>query len=312
MTTLLCINPLSRSGDAVDIETLVARLHSLGQVVIHDLNGDEDLDEAIEALGDRLERIVVGGGDGTLHRVLPSVLGAGVPMGVLPLGTGNDFARSLGLPSDPAEAVESIVDGATRRVCLGKANGRWFLNAAGIGLGPELTRRLDHDRKRRLGVLAYLVSLIEVMGNRRRRRALLEIDDWEIRTPFMQITIANGTHYGGGLTIRPDAGLEEERLDVLVLKPQTPLELLSKFFALRWGARRGERHDKMELFSGTRVRVTTHFECDVTVDGELVEATPLDCEVVPDAMEVYVPLAEAEAETETETSDQETPVAATA
>lgn len=288
MTTLLSINPKSRSGESCDREPLVERLHRLGPVVIHE-SGTEGLDRAVAALEGRLERIVVGGGDGTLNRSLPTLLEAGVPLGVLPLGTGNDFARALALPLDPEEAVDVILAGQTRKVGLGLANGRWFLNAAGIGLGPELTRKLDGEKKRRLGVLAYLTSAIQVAGNLRTRRALIEVNGFKKRVAFLHITIANGAHYGGGMTVTPEVELDDGRLHVLLLRPQTPLELLRKAFTLRWGADPEEPAPKMELFSSDRVRIHSRKRHEVTIDGELSEHTPLECRCVPGALEVYAP-----------------------
>ncbi len=291
MTTLLCINPKSRAGDCIDCEPFVEKLHRLGPVVIHRL-GEDDFDEVVAALGDRLERVVIGGGDGTLNRLLPEVIDLGVPLGVLPLGTGNDFARALGLPLDPEEAVDVVVEGSLRQVDLGMANGRWFLNAAGIGLGPELTRRLDGERKQRLGVLAYLSSAIEGIGDWRTRRAILEVNGTRKKTSFLQITIANGVHYGGGMTVSRDAAVDDGQLRILVIKPQTPWQLLRKFFALRWGTRKDETPEKIELLSSDHVRVRTASPCEVTIDGELATTTPLECRSVPGAIEVYAPLAQ--------------------
>lgn len=288
MTTLLCINPKSRSGASADCEPFVECLHRLGPVVIHRL-GEEGLEDSLAALDGRLQRIVVGGGDGTLNRALPMVLEAGVPLGVLPLGTANDFARALGLPADPEAALEVVLAGHTRKIGLGRANDQWFLNAAGIGLGPDLTKKLDHDKKQRLGVLAYLSSLLEVVGNRRARRALLEVNGFRKRVPFMQITVANGIHYGGGLTIAQGVGLNDGELHVLLLQPQTPLELVGKFFALLRGVKRNEEKDKLKLLSGDRVSIKTKASYDVTLDGELATTTPLECRCVPDAIEVYAP-----------------------
>ena len=287
MTTLLCLNPRSRSGNTIDSSSLIERLAVLGPVILHWLGENDDLEATIAALEGELKRIVVGGGDGTLHRTLPAVLEANVPLGVLPLGTANDFARSLSLPAKVDGALDVVLAGETRQVGLGLANGHWFLNAAGIGLGPELTKTIDHERKRRLGVLAYLRGLIEVIGNRRRRRALLWIDDTRYRVRFMQITVANGIHYGGGLTIAQDARLDDGRLHVLLLQPQTALELVAKFLALRWGPSKSQEHNKMRLFHAEGVRIETVGIHDVTLDGEIVTHTPLECRSAPQALEVY-------------------------
>lgn len=291
MTTLLGINPRCRSGAAVDCDAFIERLETLGPVVLLQLENGA-LAEAIDALGDDLERIVLGGGDGTFNLAMQTVLDADVPLGVLPLGTANDFVRSLEIPLEPEAALDVVIAGHTRRVDLGQANGRWFLNAAGIGLGPDLTKKLDREKKRRLGVLAYLSGLVETVGDRRRRRAVLTVDGRRKRAKFMQITIANGVHYGGGMTIAQDAALDDGRFHVLVIRPQTPWSLLAKLVAFRRGVARADTGEALRLLSGARVEVRTRVRQDVTLDGELVAETPLDCRCVPRALEVYAPVSE--------------------
>jgi YegS/Rv2252/BmrU family lipid kinase len=218
-------------------------------------------------------------------------------VGILPLGTANDFARSLGIPDELDLAIDVILAGAQRRVCIGEANGHPFLNAAGIGLGPELTKTLDHEHKKRLGVLAYFNSLMKVIGHQRRRRGVLELDGHRRNISFMHITIANGRHYGGGLTIAEDAELDDGLLRVLCIKQQSPMELFSMFATLRWGEDKNEHRDKMELFTAREVSLKTAVPLDVTIDGELDTKTPLSCRIFPDFVDVYAPPRESSADT---------------
>lgn len=288
VTTLLAINPRSRSGAAYPDE-VVSALERLGPVVRFDLEGDGSLAAEAERLGNQLARIVVGGGDGTLNHALPAILEAGVPLGVIPLGTANDFARSLELPDDPVQAAEVICGKHTRRIGVGEANGTPFLNAVGIGLGPELSKTLDSERKQRLGVLAYLTSFIEVFRRKSRKGAVIALDGTRRKTRYMQITIANGVHYGGGMTVSQQARLDDGELKVLCLYPQTLWKLLAKAVTLRHGpaADRNETPG-MKLYSARKVEVYTRPSVDVTADGELITQTPVTCVAVPDALEVYV------------------------
>ncbi len=296
MTTLVWINPSSRSGDT-DCDAQLDRLRSIGNVEVHERGKGADLADLVESLSGTLSRIVVGGGDGTVNHALPVLQSAKVPVGILPLGTANDFARSLDIPPDLDKAIDVILSGSQRKVGLGEANGHLFLNAAGVGLGPELTKTLDEDKKQRLGVLAYFSSLIKVVGHQRRTRATLDLDGHIRQINFMQITIANGRHYGGGLTISEDAKLDDGLLRVLYLKPQSPLELFSKFATLRWGARKDEYDEKLQLFTAKRVRLETAMPHDVTIDGELETKTPLVCSIYPDYLNVYAPRMAADDET---------------
>lgn len=287
MTTLFAVNPHSRSGDSLPRE-VVDVLETMGPVVEFHFDRDGSLAEKVRGLGGELERIVVGGGDGTLNLALPDVLQASVPLGVIPLGTANDFARSLDLPDDPVQAAEVVCANQTRTVGVGKANGKPFLNAVGIGLGPELNKAMDSESKKRLGVLAYLRSFAEVFQRRSRHGAVISLDGRRKKTRYMQITIANGVHYGGGMTIAQEARLDDGQLKVLCLYPQTLWRLLGKAVALRRGPGEDEQEpDGMKLYAARKVEVFTRKPSDVTADGELITSTPLTCEAIPNALEVY-------------------------
>ena len=288
MTTLLCINPKSRSGDTV-VDPFIEKLEEAGPVVFEQLTADTDIERIIEHSDREIDRIVIGGGDGTLNRVLKPLFGLQLPVGILPLGTANDFARSLEIPLNPEPAVEVILDGQTRDIDLGVANDHFFLNAAGIGIGPDLNKSLDPDRKKFFGVFAYLQGFIEMMGRGRQRYANITVNGETTKTRFIQITIANGVHYGGGMTIAADADMNDGLLRLLCLQPQSTLELISKIFTLRWGARRGERRDKMLFLTSESIEVTTRRTADVSVDGEIVTETPLECRCLKGAIRFYAP-----------------------
>ncbi len=285
MSTLLIVNPYSRNGDA-DLDEVVAALSELGPVDVMKLGGEEEVPERIAKLGAGLERVVVAGGDGTLSSVLSDIVATGLPLGVLPLGTANDFAHSLGLSSDPVEAAKTICDNKTHGVDVGVVNGHYFLNAVGVGLGPELTKQLDRDTKKRLGVIAYLESLIQVFYKRRRYRATLRIDGREHRLPFVQITIGNSRHYGGGMTVCEDARIDDGVLHVLCVRPLTPLQLFLRGTRLKFGAVKDD--EKLFYATGKRVELDVRRQCDVTADGELLSKTPIRCHTIKNAMQVYV------------------------
>ena len=289
MTTLFIFNPYCRNGD-MDISQIVEELERIGPVDVFKVSCKETVADRIEKLGPELERIVVAGGDGTMNTALPAILDSGKPLGVIPLGTANDFARTLCLPDDPIEAAKAIVAGRKREVDVGMVNGHPFLNAVGVGLGPELTKELDGEKKKRLGVVAYLESLIHVIYRRRRRLARLRIDGKSYRLPFVQITIGNGRHYGGGMTICEDAQVDDGKLHVLGVRPLTPLQLFLRGMRLKFGAVKDD--EKLYYAKGRRVELTVRRRCEVTADGELVTTTPLACHIVREALSVYVPAGE--------------------
>ncbi len=290
MTTLFVKNPYCRNGDA-DTAAVEAVLRRSGAVETFSVGSAATLEERIEALQGTLKRVVLAGGDGTLNAALPAILKFGLPMGVIPSGTANDFARSLNLPDDPVAAAEAIEENCTRQVDVGVANGHYFLNAIGIGLGPQLTKRLDREKKKRLGVLAYLTSLVEVIGERRRRFAAISVDGEEERYPFLQITVANGRHYGGGMTVCEDVEMDDGLLHMLCVRPLNPAQLFLRGLRIKYGAVKDDQ--KLVYRKGQTVEIKTRTLNEVTADGELVTSTPINCKLLPKALDVFVAREEA-------------------
>jgi diacylglycerol kinase (ATP) len=289
VATLLGVNTQSRCGSE-STDAIRARLETLGPVVSLNLCAKGALEKALDEHRPTLQRIVIGGGDGTVNHWLPTLVDSGLPCGLLPMGTANDLARSLELPLEPLDSVEAILDGHTRTVKLACVNDRLFVNAVGIGLGPELTKSLDHERKRRLGVLAYFWSLIDTLLHIPNRRATLTVDGTTHKVAFMQITVANGIHYGGGMTIDEDAELDDGWLRILRIKPQSPLKLLGQAARLRRGTHSSRQSDEKIIVTRARkVIIQTTRRTEFTADGELIGKTPVECRASSKAIEFYAP-----------------------
>lgn len=283
--TLLLVNPNARRGEE-ELGDLILPLNELGPVIAPGEFGGEAVRKAIARHAGSVARIVIGGGDGSLHAALPAVLEAGMPLGVLPLGTANDFARSLGIVDVPS-AIQVIVEGFTRPVDVGVVNGTCFLNAVGIGLGPEINRSLDKKSKSSFGVLAYLIHAIKTLRRSRGMSAVIECDGTTHTLRSLQITIVNGIHYGGGMTIAADARLDDGFLDVLSIPPQSFWNLLLQGPAIRSG--NAGRIDELQTFRAREIRVRTGKPREVTADGEQVTRTPIESRVLPGKLQVFAP-----------------------
>jgi YegS/Rv2252/BmrU family lipid kinase len=249
----------------------------------------ERLEEAMGRL-DRggLDRVLVGGGDGTLNRLLPALLGAGVAVGVLPLGTANDFANSLGIPAGPRQAVRVGLEGRVTRVDVGRVNGRPFLNAASLGLGAEVTARVSAELKARLGFLGYPRAMLGAYREVRPFRARIRIDDAPPqRLRCIHLAVGNGPRYGGGALIAEDARLDDGRLHLFALAPLPLWRLLLLAPWLGRGRHRG-RPDTLTR-PALRVRVQTSRRLPVSADGEIVASTPAEFDLLPAALGVLVP-----------------------
>lgn len=233
------------------------------------------------------DAMVVAGGDGTINRVLPWALECEIPLGVIPCGTANDFARTLQIPTDPEEAAELILAGKTHRVDVAQANDVLFLNAAGIGVSAAIGRHISQQEKSLLGVLAYARHLWRALS--RGNSFVVEIDGDSIhgRHHAKQVIVANGRHYGGGMTVREDAALDDGTLTVLLVRPRDMLTYVRYFLAFRTGRYRPGA--PVLLAHARRLSLAVKGRLDVSVDGEIRSRTPVDFRVHEKALEVFVP-----------------------
>jgi diacylglycerol kinase (ATP) len=285
-STLLITNPGSRSGGD-DIDDLLGRFRSLGKLIHEHPEKPEDVPRLIRQHGSEVDQVVIGGGDGTVNLALDALLEVDRPVGLLPMGTANDLARSLEIPDDLEQAFAIILDGHTRSIDVSWANEVSFINALGIGLGPTMTREMDGETKSRWGVLAYLVGLVKAFDRQPRFTATIKVNGREETRECVQITVANGIHYGGGMTIAEDAKLDDGSLDVLIVPYQHRLMLLGSADRLRWGQTRNA--DNLVHFRCAEIEINTRPELEVTVDGEFLTRTPVTCRIKPRALTIYAP-----------------------
>ncbi len=241
----------------------------------------------IGAARSQVDAVVVAGGDGTLNAAAPGLVESGLPLGIMPLGTANDLARSLNIPIDLDAAAAIIATGGTRRIDMGDVNGHLYFNVASLGLGVDLTRALTRDAKRRWGILGYAIAGFKVLSRLRAFHVHIESDGQHQMSRTVHLAVGNGRHYGGGMTISEDASLEDGRLDIYSLEVDKIWRLLMLLPALRSG--RTHRWTEIRTLSGQRFSIRTHRPRSINADGEIVTKTPAVFKVLPGAVEVFTP-----------------------
>jgi YegS/Rv2252/BmrU family lipid kinase len=282
---LLLVNCKARRGEECRAE-VVERLTKHGFELVT-FDADAPPGEAIRLHAANVDLIVIGGGDGTLNAAADALAEAGKPVGILPLGTANDLARTLAIPTDLDAACRIIAEGHTHRIDLGRVNGKPFFNAASIGLSVAVTRKLSKESKGRLGAFAYVAAAVRAVGAGRPFRVQITCDGEVHRARTVQVTVGSGRYYGGGLTVAEDAAPDDARLDVYSLEVGHWLRLLPLLPALwsgRWHGRRNVR-----MLHGREIEVRTHRPRSVNADGEVVTQTPATFTVQPGAVTVFVP-----------------------
>jgi len=283
----LLVNPTSGKGRGARLlEPVAARLRADGTEV--DLVVGRDADEAFDRLRDRVaagvDGVVAVGGDGLVNLALQVVAGTPLPLGVVPAGTGNDFARALGIPLDqPAQAVDLVVRGATSAVDLGRANGRWFGGVLGSGFDSMVNERANRMTWP-TGRSRYNIAIVLELRTFRPVPYVLELDGETWTTEAMLVAVGNSPSYGGGMKVCPDADLRDGLLDVTVLGPISKPEFLRVFPTVYKGT-----HVSHLAVTVRRARSVVLQSAGVTAyaDGERVSVLPVRCEAVASALHVF-------------------------
>jgi YegS/Rv2252/BmrU family lipid kinase len=281
------VNPGARRG-AEGVEPALKRLREAGiDALAETFSGPGEIAADIDRRAGEADALVICGGDGTLMRAAPAILATGLPLGVLPMGTANDLARTLGIPEDLEAAADVIVGGRLRAIDLGSVNGHPFFNVASIGLSVELTRGLTATLKRRWGRLGYAVAGMRVLARARRFSAAITEGDETTRVRTLQIAVGNGRHYGGGAVVEESAEIDDGHLDLYSLEMRAVWRLALGMRSFRSGAH-GAWTD-VRTAKGVEFDIATRIPRPVNADGEIVTETPAHFRVHPAAVRVYAP-----------------------
>jgi diacylglycerol kinase (ATP) len=284
---LLVVNSKSRSG-ACDIASVLGRLATHGiEVVQHALERADQVGALIRRHQHEVDCVVIGGGDGSLNAAAAALAETGLPLGVLPMGTANDLARTLHISTDLEQATDVIGEGVLHAIDLARVNGHYFFNVANIGLGVNVARHLSSNVKQRWGVLSYARSLVAVFRSNRPFHADIVCDGRKKRVRSIQIAVGNGRYYGGGMAVAEQASIDDHLFFLYSIRPRRWYDLLRLAPAFRIG-RFEERH-AVDIEQGRRIHITTRKPRTVTADGEVVTRTPATFDMLAGAVHVFVP-----------------------
>ncbi len=247
----------------------------------------QHLPELIEHYQHQVDLVIVGGGDGTLNAAVDALVKTHLPLGILPLGTANDLARTLGIPNSLAKACEIIAKGEVRRIDLGWVNEKHFFNVASLGLSVKITQRLTKQAKRRWGIFAYIITALQVIWESRPFSAQIHLHGKSVNVKTVQIAVGNGRYYGGGMTVVHDASIEDQRLDLYSLEIKHWWQIIPILPAMRRGRHINSKN--VRAFHGEEIEVSTRKPRPINTDGEITTYTPAKFRVIPQALAVFVP-----------------------
>jgi YegS/Rv2252/BmrU family lipid kinase len=282
---LLLVNRHARKGKK-SLAQAVEVLHDLDfELITIPIKSPQQLPQLVHKHRNSVDLVIVGGGDGTLNAVVDSLIETKLPLGILPLGTANDLARTLAIPLSIPEACRAIASGNLKYIDLGWVNGKHFFNVASLGLSVNITEKLSKGAKRRLGILAYGFTALQVISQTRPFQAEIRVNGESIKVKTIQIAVGNGRYYGGGMPIAQDAAIDDRRLDLYSLEIQHWWQI----FPLLWTLPKGQ-HDLLpwvRSLQGEEMEIYTRKPHDINTDGELTVSTPATFRVIPQALAVF-------------------------
>jgi diacylglycerol kinase (ATP) len=299
MRSMLIVNPASGPWDVRrELPAVLTHLEANDwRPALHQTERPGEATQlARQAQDQGLDAVFVVGGDGTINEVINGLAESSVALAVLPGGTGNAWAKALGLPTRSprhwlplVDAVRALVPGTICRIDVGKANGRYFLQWTGIGLDAQVTYAMEPRtrRQRRLGALTYIVAGVATAANLVGTRTRLLIDDQRVYRRSILVVISNSQLYGGKVRIATDARLDDGLLDVDVFAGTGFGSAIRTVLGVITGLHvRDPRHS---FYRGRTIQLVTDKPMAIHVDGEPFGTTPLECEVVPRALSILIP-----------------------
>ena len=289
----LIVNANSRAGcsAAATASVLLGRL-GIPIKTTQVLDDPVRLPETVhEALAEGHDLIILGGGDGSVSSVVDFMVDSDAALGLLPLGTANDFARTLGIPFELDRACETVARGRLMDVDLGLAGDNYYANVASVGLSTAVTEALSPRLKRTIGAMAYPLAALRAYKEHQPFEATLVFPDSAqepmVLDNLLQVAVGNGRFYGGGLVVAPDAALDDSALDVYAVEAGRLLDLARVASGLRSG--RFVEDEGVHYWRTRRVQLITEPTLPVNIDGELVAHTPKLFSVAPNALKMIVP-----------------------
>lgn len=271
--------------------TALLKARGVDVVVLRTTGPTDAISLAREAAESGAELLLVCGGDGTIRDAIEGVVSAtgvtgATAVGLLPAGTGNDLARTLGIPVHHERSLEVALNGAERNLDVWRWNGTPFVNIAGVGLDAAVAGAVNRKFRALRGPLAYIAGALYALPRFQPFPLTLQLPEDEWSGTVWLAAFASGKCYGGGMQIAPDADPHDGLLDVVVVEETSRAELLRQLPGLFSG--RHVAHPKVRIVRAASVEVHAPPQ-DVTLDGELLGATPARIWRDPATVRVRVP-----------------------
>lgn len=289
LKTLLIYNPLAGNGQFRNhLDTLIDRFQEAGQPLVpYRLNHLEALEPMLRELPVKeYGKVLIAGGDGTLHHAVNGLLNAGIdlPVGIYPMGTANDFSQFFDLAGSVEEVTEILLGTHTIACDVGVANGSYFINVASLGHLIDISQRVDLQLKNIFGVLAYYIKGLEEIPQMKPVRIRLEADEMAFEDDIYFVLIMNGRSAGGFKRIAPDASVCDGLFDICVFRKCPVLEIMPLILQVVAGDHVNSPY--VTYFKTKELTIHCDEPVGTDLDGEKGVALPMEVKIMPGVLRV--------------------------
>ncbi len=268
---MLIVNPEAGNGKTMKVLPQIENILRTKKVEyeFHFTQEPMHATELVKEIGSKFDVIVAVGGDGTINEVINGVPDINIPFGMIPIGTGNDFARSCSIPySSVEEAIQILLNHDVKNIDVGEVNGRKFVNVLGMGFEGQANwngRKIDFIK----GAFRYILAIVYTLISYKRIPMKLTLDNKILDDDIYLVSIGNGWNVGGGLQLTPKAKLDDGVFDVCYIKEITRWRIITKFAKLSNGTITDL--SEVEMFQAKNIKVESTKVIPIHFDGEIFE-----------------------------------------
>jgi YegS/Rv2252/BmrU family lipid kinase len=289
MKNLMIINPISHNGVALELRPKIEETLKAFNIKydIHISSSAENITETVRKNLNNYSNFISVGGDGTLHHIANAIAKTDRNLGSIPLGSGNDIARSLKIPDDIEKCCRAIKNSNTKKIDLGLINNKYYyLGVSGAGFDSIVTDLANNSRFPIKGPSKYSYAVYKTLITFTSKKFKISFNDNKQEINAMMITIGNTDMYGGGMKITPRANPFDGLLDICILKRMTKIHFIKTFPTVFEGKHINDPF--VGYFQAKKIEMDSEYNFSVFADGEYICKLPVKYEIAPKALNFIV------------------------
>lgn len=292
MKIMLIVNPTAGKGKAGKMVPLIENTMKNSDGASFDISFTKERGHATEiarsSAEDGYDIVYAVGGDGTVNEVMNGLIGTKSALAVLPVGSGNDFARSLGISENIEEAIRQSMSGNRKLIDVGIINGRHFINISSVGFDAEVVLATQNFKKLLFsGSAAYVAGLISTIFTNKPRHVKISVDGNCFEKCILLAAVANGKYYGGGMMAAPDAVMDDGKFDVCIIEKVAKIKMLFLFPKFMKGEHKAFK--EVSFLKSEKVEIESQDPIAINVDGEVFKDTRVCFDIVKNGLYMAVP-----------------------